>query len=279
MPKTTIGERSFSYSDIPLYAHLLPWPTVPEQFVIAEALEQSSALRAFYQLERTKIVEDIYWVEDRSLPRGIDFRRTSLAHRTTGAIVQVIRMRRVPAVGADAMFIAHEVQHFILDTMGYPSLSTSVQFETLASTLASMLHDPIVDMTLRNYDFDLRAVYQAEVEESMCQLQTIPFAPTKPFERLRWMFNYTSKILDWEMLTDSTSGEENAFQTWFDARYPDIAGDTYDLLAFIHSIGYKQPLQQLHLLHAILQRYHLESLMRVICDEQLLKQSAILPPV
>jgi hypothetical protein len=88
----------------------------PEDSVIEELLSSSVEFRRFYDTERKKVTRPIRWIQDVSLPEGIDYRFTRLP---TGE--QIIRLRRVPALIQDACKIAHEIEHFLLDTEGFSS--------------------------------------------------------------------------------------------------------------------------------------------------------------
>ena len=242
---------------LPKGRHLdsIPWPTFAEKFVVAELLRSSKEFAAFYKSERSKITTSVYWARDSSLPVGIDYRCTRLPDGT-----QVIRLRRIPAVPEDAMRVAHELQHLVLDSEGFPCTGAKPQYETISSSLNSMIHDPLVDARLLEYGFDLLKEYEAEVQEALNQLGDRPVSPSGHLERVHWMFNYVSKILDWRLLRDATGKDSSEFQSWFDRRYPDIVEDARGLLALIDDIGYDTPERQVELLGRIVQRYGLEGI-------------------
>jgi len=249
---------------------LLPWPTYPEHIVIQTLLDQSNEFRAFYQSERGKIVGVVHWAEDSWLPAGIDYRRTLISSRIYGTTAQVVRLRRIPPACDEAMAIAHELCHLLLDAEGYPTVGAHPQFEILSAALASMIHDPVVNLRLRSYGFDLQRNYNDEVRESIRQLSTMPQAPARRVDRLHWIFNYTGKLLDWDLLNAFSDEETHAFHAWFAGRYPSIADEAQKLLALIRSIGYYLPAQQLLLFKEIIQHYQLESIMSLICDPELM---------
>jgi len=232
---------------------MVPWPTFPEDFVIGELLRSSKEFLAFHQVERGKIVKPVYWVQDLSLPTGIDYRCTRLPTGT-----QVIRLRRVPAISEDAMRIAHELQHLVLDAEGFPSTGAKAQFETISSALNSMVHDPIVDSRLQIYGFDLWDDYEKEVKEDFRQLGATPNPRSNHLGRMHWIFNYVGKILYWELACNKADKGNNEFQAWFDARHPDIAKEAQDLLALVREIAYDTPQKQTALFKEIIRRYDLD---------------------
>jgi len=231
----------------------IPWPTFDEDFVVGELLKSSEEFAAFYKSERIKITAPVYWARDLSLPVGIDYRSTILSNGT-----QVIRLRRVPAVLADAMKIAHELQHFVLDSEGFVRTGAKKQYETISSSLNSMIHDPLVNSRLLIYGFDLLEDYESELLETLNQLGTVSTPPSERLDRIHWIFNYIGKILDWRLLGDETGKNNNEFQLWFDERYPDIAKEAKDLLILIDDIGYETPEKQAKLFRRIVREYRLE---------------------
>jgi len=148
---------------------IIPWPTFPEDFVISELLKSSPEFSAFYSAERRKITKPLNWVRDLSLPVGIDYRSTRLSNGT-----QVIRLRRVPAILENAMKIAHELQHLVLDYEGFVNTGAMVQYETVSSSLNSMIHDPLVNSRLKVYGFDLRQDYETEL--GVCRITSYSFS-------------------------------------------------------------------------------------------------------
>ena len=244
----------------------LPWSTFPEAFVLRDLLSQSQLFHAYYHAERDKIGVEIAWAHGPKLPEGIDYRRTVLSSTALATAAHVIRLRCIPAVLADAMGVAHELQHFILDRESYPTVAASASLETLAAALASMLHDPIANARLRSYGFDLQRTYDLEAHESMRQLRSKPQAPSRTIDQIHWVFNYTAKLLDRDVLESASVEAADAFQTWFERRYPSIAAEAHELYTMITTTGYTLPEKQLQLFHMIIQRYRLQQLVAVIDD-------------
>lgn len=235
------------------------WTCFPEEFVICELLRSSKEFLVFYQAERRKIVKPIFWVQESSLPRGIDYRTTRLE---TGELF--IRLKRVPAIIEDAVSIAHELQHFILDTENFPLVGfENPQFETISSALSSMVHDPLVDSRLKIYGFDLWKKYQKEVRDTIRQFRGGKIYPKDDLARKIWIFNYVSKILDWELVCNMSRGSDNEYQLLFNNLYPDIAKEGQKLLKLVNNIGYDTPEKQTALFKEIIQIYNLETILKI----------------
>ena len=231
----------------------LPWPVFPEDFVVGDLLRSSDQFRSFYDAERTK-VGSVYWARDSSLPEGVSFR--SSRFQGDAGFVRVIRLRRVPAILEDACMIAHELEHFVCDEEGFPTIGSSPGLENMVSALNSMVGDLVVQSRLCRYGFDLRAGYQAEIQEDMRQLSRFSAPPRERQGRLHWIFNYVGKVLDWEMLSDGAG--KGDFQLWFDGRYPEIAEQGKKLLERVKRMGYDTPEKQKQLFQNILHHYELD---------------------
>lgn len=72
-------------------------PVTSEPDVLAEVIAGSVEFRAFYEAERPRICSRLVWVQDPSLPVGIDFRVTHFV-----GDAHYIRLRRLPALSQDA---------------------------------------------------------------------------------------------------------------------------------------------------------------------------------
>jgi len=237
---------------------------IPEEFVLTELLERSPEFLAFYQAERPKIPGHLQWAQDSSLPQGIDYRYTCLPG------VKLIRLRRVPAVLADATKIAHELEHAVLDTDGFPSTGYAHgKHEDLSSALTSMLHDPLVNARLRAYGFNLPADYEREVRKSKRSLASHIQSPTHPSDRVRWTINCVGQVLEWRVAYHKTSAEQPEFHRWFNTRYPDLAPDTQDLLSLVDALGFDTPEKQAALFTQIITRYNLSPSVVLVTPDML----------
>ena len=124
-----------------------------------------------------------------------------------------------------------------------------------------MVHDPLVDARLQVYGFDLWGKYQKEMKETLSQLGKQSRSPSDKFTRLRWIFNYVSNILDWELVSSKTGQFENEFQIWFEDRYPDIAEEGDKLLTMIRETGYDTPVKLTMLFQKIIRANNLSTIL------------------
>jgi hypothetical protein len=236
-----------------------PEASVPEEEVIEVLLKSSQRFRTFYEVERKRISGSLHWIQDPAMPEGIDYRYTRRV--SDGQMLQFIRLRRFPAISEEAFKIAHELEHAVMATEGYPSTGATSQYEKLSSALNSMVHDPLVNSRLQAFGFDPRHDYEAEVQEHFRQLEGVARSPSERLTELLWMFNYVGDILSWELLSSNT--ECSPFQEWFDARHPYIARRGQKLLAMVRRVGYDTPAKMSELFREIIRRYRIENILRL----------------
>ncbi len=233
-----------------------PWPTYPEDYVLRDLLKDSALFRKFYGLERRKITRPVFWAKDVTLPDGIDYRSTRL---DTGE--QIIRLRRIPASVQDAQNMAHELEHFVMDFEGYPCMGSTDPHENLASSLNSMLHDPLVNQRLKAHGFSLTSEYEQELRDTIRQLDSEATVPTGRYVRIRWIFNYVSKLIDYEVAYGVRPDDKEEFRSYFDKKYPDVVRDSQQLLGNIRQIGYDTPEKLRKLLLEIRHQFSLENML------------------
>ena len=227
-------------------------PRFEEESVIGKLLQSSPEFAAFYEAERGKIPFAVHWELDKSLPRGIDGRSTE---RQPGR--HAILLKRIPAVDRDAMLVAHELQHLILIAEDFPRTGATAEHQNLSSSLNSMVQDPIVNARLHTYGFDLLKGYLEEVKKTKRQLKRYKTAPAKDHERMLWIFNYVSKMLDWKVVSAHAQVGEDKFKRWFDRRYPDLAREAQGVLDLVQQIGYDTPDNHRRLFRETIRRYGL----------------------
>jgi hypothetical protein len=228
----------------------------PEEVVIKDLLVLPK-FSLFYKEKRDKIINEIHWVRDPSLPRGIDYRRTTEEHN--GKCVDFIRLRRVPAVPEDEMKIAHELTHFLVEEEGFEAVCyTDMRYESVASALSSIFSDILVNRKLKVYGFDLDEGYKEELRDTYSQLKKESKSPRAPLDRLRWALNYIDDILARDSLGEGARREAQEFISWFAKRYPDIALEGDELLALIRRIGFDTPEKVKAIYRAIIEKYRLD---------------------
>ena len=249
----------------------LPWPTYPERFVLGGLLRSSEIFNKYYVAERPKISEPLFWARDANLPTGINYRFSGLALKEQAAVtlrptrILAIRLRRVPAPRGEGFDVAHELEHIRVLSKGFPAVGwTRPEYENAGAALVSMLHDILVNSTLRDYGFDLAPNYDKESKENLAQLRSLPTQPTDNVVRAAWVFNYTSNLLDRDLLGEEPCSTDREFQKWFDAAYPSLAEEGRRLFGLIGTSGFETPGKMTSLISEIIASYSLREVLTVI---------------
>ncbi len=87
-----------------------------ESDILAGVIAGSVEFRAFYEAERPRICSRLVWVQDPSLPVGIDFRVTHFV-----GDAHYIRLRRLPALPQDTPWMQNSPSANPPSCLGYAS--------------------------------------------------------------------------------------------------------------------------------------------------------------
>jgi len=227
--------------------------TFDEEYVLGELLKSSKVFRDFYETERGKIKKSVYWSSGEPLPPGIDRMRESSTteHR--------IFLRPIPASPEDAIGVAHELVHLIMDDEGFPVVVyQDLKFRNICATINSMLHDPIVNARLRDHGFDILEHYESQKKEMVSYLKMNQDSLSDTSTRTGWVFNFASILLEREVALRGQSKAKDSLPAWLEAEHPDISKEMQDLINLVSRIGYDTPEKQHRLYDVIIQRYRLQ---------------------
>ncbi|HXE97833.1 MAG TPA: SEC-C metal-binding domain-containing protein [Dongiaceae bacterium] len=212
-----------------------PWRTYEEEWVLKEVLKESASFAAYFRSQRQKVKHQIKWSHDPSMPKGTPFACVRI-----GSGPKYICLRSVPPSPSDAVKIAHEIEHLVLDEEGFPNISTASTHREVGSALAAMLQDLIIDTRLITFGFDAKQKYLDELDDTMNQLKPINNPPTSRLGKILWTFNFASKILDCGLFIAETDEYRN-FLSWFKTRFPEIALSGQELCYIVNEVGYDTP--------------------------------------
>ena len=83
----------------------------------------------------------------------------------------------------------------------------------LTSLLKSMVQDPLINLRLKPYGFDVKKDHIEMLEDYRNRLIRLGSAvPTDPYAELLWAINFVRDILRWETAFDDGHQEDNEFQ-------------------------------------------------------------------
>jgi hypothetical protein len=241
-------------------AETFPKPPVPEQTLVMPLIARFTPFRNFYLHERKHITIPVYWYPYGGLPAGINGRCVTVMNGPQWIVV--IQLNETPASAADAYWTAHELAHLLLTARGFPHVLPTQPGDWLASALHSMLSDLHVDAILLKYGFDVCGAFEREVQNARQELEQYPDVPQDPRQCLRWLFNVTGNLLEWQLLTLAAGEPEQPhdYLVWIEQRYPDLAAEAHDLAYFVNALGFDTPAKMRDALAALVQRYELTHL-------------------
>jgi hypothetical protein len=234
-----------------------PWKILAEEVVLQDLLKNSKEFQTYFQAQRHKIKHPILWAHDPALPVGIDFSCTRISNGQ-----KYIRLRVVPPAISDAVKVAHEIEHLILDGEGFPNIGTTPTYEAISSALAAMLQDLVVDSRLVSFGFEMKKKYIDEFADSSSQLEKIPNAPMDRLGKIHWIFNFASKILDGGLFIGQ-SEEYTKFLEWFAQRFPEISASGKNLCTIVSEHGYDSPEKMRRSFNAIIKKYRVDDILQV----------------
>ena len=224
-------------------------------------VEADDAFKSFFEAVKPLLPERLRLVQDRDLPRGVDFRST----RASGGVAS-IRLRRYPPVPRNCTRIAHELAHFVLDARRYPGLGWRERgTESLASAISSMLHDPLVLAMLLEHGLDPSSDFRREIRETKRALGGIRKSPKDKLGRLHWAVNRYGLELEAGVLVEAVEAVNAEFVDWYDARYPDMIGDIAHVRQLVSEFGFETPEDTQHTLERIVEAYDLQGLFGIGC--------------
>lgn len=217
-----------------------PWPDTCREFSEQRAFKEilkDDCFKNFYIINRSLIRTPIICLKDTKIPKGINARNTITTSQA------FLRLKEVPCKLNEATIIAHELQHIILHEEGFPKVGfKEPMYENLTSALSSMLEDPIVNMRIKKYGFNLREMYDNEENESINILKRLE-APTHHVERSRWIFNYVGLVLEWMVAYEDSQIETCNVSQLFQEKFPEIAQSGNKLIETIVTNEHNTPEQ------------------------------------
>ena len=231
----------------------------PELFVVGAVLAGSKLFSAYYRSERARIGGEVLWVEDPKLPVGLGAAVTRI-----GTSHQVVRLRSVPGTAPDGAQIAHELEHLVLDWRGFPNVGSISEGEKgVATALAACLQDPVVDQHLQAFGLDLKEKSAREEAESQAALENCR-APTSKSDRMLWVINCASKIIDWAVAVGDGGKHRGAFELWFASRYPEIGAEARELAERMLALGFEESSTMQHALKQAVTTLGLQGRVKVV---------------
>ncbi|SMC63026.1 YecA family protein [Sporomusa malonica] len=242
---------------------VLPGVRIDEQYALKDVLANSETFRSFYNSERDKIKNFIFWCIDPNL--NAQMRTASMSMQGDPVVsIYIIIIKKAPIAAEDAFDVAHELQHLICADEGYCSigwLDQKYSRSNFASLIANITNDPTVNSRLAKFGFDLWAYY-----DKACSLQKGYFGKCNDnniSDQRQLIPLYLQKALDWDVACKISKRSNNDFLNWFDNQYPISSAEARKKLEEIKQMGYDTPEKSQYILKNIIKSLGLDNILHV----------------
>jgi hypothetical protein len=199
----------------------------------------------------------IYWTSSETAPESIVLHDAENAHVIEDNSSIIIVLKRFPEEKEDVYVAAHELCHILLGREGFPFPKRLPGNASLAFSLYAMIQDPLVNMRLSHYGFDVIEHYTANVHAALSMLAQ-KTSPTDFLDRLLWCCNIVGIMLDGEYSRAIEIKQQ--FQERMFGKFPDLVPEITRLYSLVRETGFETPAQQRKLLRGITKKYHLYDL-------------------
>lgn len=226
----------------------LPGRKVAEQYALEKIMADSGLFRNFYKSERQKILADVHWCVNPQLTSGM---KTGSMSLPGSAPFFFMLIRQAPLATADAFDVAHEMQHLICASEGYPGVAAlDANYFNLTGFLANITNAPIVNSRLAHFGFDLWPYYD---KACLVQKKSLDdFDDNDAMQSILLTGLYLQKSLDWEIACKVSPRSDNEFLTWFEKQYPKSSLKAQNMLPWINEAGYDTPEKSANVLKGII---------------------------
>jgi hypothetical protein len=173
-----------------------PESSFTENYVVGDLRKSSVECEAFYQAERGKITGQVCWVKDGQIE---ELNAAELeTSEVNGKTIAVIHLREIPPSLDDAVTIAHELEHLVLNAEGFPITNATYEFKWLCLSLNELVSRPLINLRLQNFGLiDWCKSYDEQMEETLNGFKQTPssYGPTDRLTRIQWIFQYSDALL------------------------------------------------------------------------------------
>ena len=225
-----------------------------DESIVLETILNYKEFNQFYRDNRSKIPYEISWYKD------LDPEVYNEACSDLGS--HEIHIKSFPESKTDAFIIAHEILHFARAHKILPLILHVTKYSNLATSLLSLLEDPVVDSILKTqYDFNLRPLYMKGIENGKRKVGN-EFADD--IDRVSDGFIHASWILKWRLIED-----KNALKSWrtyqkrLEYGRPKAYKIGFDTVAIIDDVGLGTIERQKIIANKLIDVYKLQEILSI----------------
>lgn len=198
-----------------------------ESFVIDGLMENDNVFRTFYNNERFKINKLLFIVQ-------ADNTMSAASFGNFGDDAYLIASKHSKFPVADAIHLAHELEHLILWSQGYKYITNHNPYTRAHKFINDLLFDPIINKKLYEYGFDIPTYLKLSDEVQM---------KIKPIGEDSLLIStlVVKRFLDYRNIYPEIKLHETDFYKSTEKSYPDLIPLSHNILDVIDTIGITNP--------------------------------------
>lgn len=231
-----------------------------ERYVLSNLLKKSKEFEAFYNSERSEILNQIVWGVDPSLAAGM---RIGFFQEFN---INLIVLKKAPIDVEDALDTAHELMHFILGQKGFPLAYISQEGllngydARFAGILLNIVMNPLVSSKLSEFGFNLWSYYDKASQVQRNYRETTEQPPMSDRYKYYEVAFYIQKVLDWEIAQKHFPRPQNDFLEWYRSKYPEVVQEAAIIIDEIRQNGIDTPHKARKILTKLIKKYDMGSI-------------------
>ena len=231
-----------------------PVGTYAEEDVVHQLIAHSPAFKKYYEAERESIGE-ILWIKsskDVELILGFQNGQKGKMYHLTGktGLNKLIVLEQIPPSLNDEFIIAHEMGHILIFNKKFPGISPHLPKNIendeknerihLASSMTTMIHDPLCNSLLKTYGISYGNMYQDYILDMLKNWRNIEEPVSNTYLAHIMVFGYVlTNLHDATIISESAYLEK--YNKFFDNKFPNIAEEGKYVLDLIEIYGYDTP--------------------------------------
>jgi len=246
---------------------------VDEVDVVFNLIKSSTQFKNFYYKARMEKLGKIIWRIDPEID-PMSKMRTMTKTDAGGLNCPTIYIRDINIHNDDIFIVAHEIMHCVLTEEGksliiFGTVSKFVnasKSRALASSLQTMLEDPVVDSILQSKcGFDAIKQYRTDLAAARKDFENTRAEPKEQLASLYMAFIISNNILKWRIVQDYNAVKEwHLFLDDFRRIYPNVSEISDAILAIIDEFGGLESIEQKKSIFSkISKKYNLEDILTI----------------
>lgn len=247
---------------------------------VVKQLMLSQGFKNFYEAERSNI-SNLYWVKpNEALESKLGFQKGQKGkmYQSLGrnGIDRLIVLEQICPSLNDAFLVAHEMCHILIINKGFPGISPCLSKDLgddernerirLASSMTTMIHDPLCNSLLDSYGLSIGNLFQDYVADVLNDWKNVKEPSLNTYLGHIMVFKYVLTNLPYFMTTTDNNSLE-IYNKFFENKFPHIIEEGKFVLDLINIWGYNTPEKLSSLYQDIINSMNLQD----ICKLQFLQ--------